>query len=129
MMEGLSSSETLVLRRKTRRHILEVDIPHGHGRANLKSLCKFYIRGRTHKLKNTVFWVTKPCGSCKNLSDTILRNVGSYKNHTASQTRNCIPHSHCHGNLKSSIDTLDRNVHITWDITIYNLTELAKIVR
>jgi hypothetical protein len=48
-------------------------------------------------IKNAVFWVVTPCGSTANVvpnwlilftlmmvGDTCLRNVGSYKSHTAS---------------------------------------------
>jgi hypothetical protein len=38
MMEAISSSETLVLRIATRRHISEDDILHSHRRENFKSL-------------------------------------------------------------------------------------------
>jgi hypothetical protein len=44
MMEALSSSETSVLRRATRRNIPEDAILHSHGRENLKSYIAKYFK-------------------------------------------------------------------------------------
>jgi hypothetical protein len=64
LMEVLSSSETSVLTRATRRNIPEDAILHSHRCENLKT----YIVDSCHRDDG---------------NDTFLRNVGSYKSHTA----------------------------------------------
>jgi hypothetical protein len=64
MKEALSSSETSVLTRATRRNIPE------------DAILQLYFY-----LKNAVFWDVTPCGSCKNrhfgkLSASIIRVTG-----------------------------------------------------
>jgi hypothetical protein len=49
MMEALSSSETSVLTRTTRRNVIEDDILHSHCRENLKSYKRFHYR--IHKIR------------------------------------------------------------------------------
>jgi hypothetical protein len=75
MMEALSSSETSVLKRATRRNIPEDDIFHSHCREDLKSYIIevpfIWLKSRFASyvvsfLKNGVFWVVTPCGSYKN---------------------------------------------------------------
>jgi hypothetical protein len=60
MMEALSSSETSVHTRATRRNFPEEAILHSHCRENLIS---YMIR---NVLKIGVVWDVTPCGSCKN---------------------------------------------------------------
>jgi hypothetical protein len=86
MMEALSSCETSVLKRTTRRNIPEDGILHSDRREILKSYIAltgwtlkwrrnvspvkykqgFYIPEDDILHKNGVFWVVTPCGSCKN---------------------------------------------------------------
>jgi hypothetical protein len=78
MMEGLSSSETSVLTRATRRNILEDAILHSHRRENLKSY--IMLTGWT------LYW---------------RRNVSSMKYELGSYIpEDAILHSHCRENLK-----------------------------
>jgi hypothetical protein len=89
MKEAPGSSETSVLTRATRRNIPENTTLHSHCSENLKSYMTNSVRFDVFTavtMKNVVFWDVTPCGSCKNRrfgGTWRLRNVGSYKSHTA----------------------------------------------